>query len=281
MKVHLNCKDHTVSNENFELLYDDTLDMLITSPQPSIEGLSEYYESENYISHTDSNKSFLDKIYQIVKKHTIKRKLVLIDKNSSFSSKKRSILDVGCGTGDFLSACKEKNWNITGVEPNSQARSRAELKLDSAVFTDISALKGEKFDCITMWHVLEHVPDIEGYIVKIKQLLQPGGTLIIAVPNFKSFDASYYKEYWAGYDVPRHLWHFSKTSIRKLFHMEHMEVKRIIPMKFDAFYVSMLSEKYKYGSTNLLKAFGIGFLSNLKAILSKEYSSLIYVIKNF
>ncbi|MCY1240886.1 Methyltransferase domain protein [compost metagenome] len=131
-----------------------------------------------------------------------------------------------------------------------------------------------------MWHVLEHVPNLEDQIKELKRLLKPNGSIIIAVPNFKSYDANHYKEFWAAYDVPRHLWHFSKTAIHKLFQKENIELVKILPMKFDSFYVSLLSEKYKTGKMNFVKAFFVGLKSNWKAKRNFEYSSHIYVLKS-
>ncbi len=280
-KPYLSCIDYTVSNKKFDLIYNTELDMLETYPQPKVEELGLYYQSSDYISHTDAKKSFLDKVYQIVKKYALNTKLKLIN---SFKTSEQSLLDIGCGTGDFLVTCKNNGWNVVGVEPNKNARDLAESKLNkqstSTIFSDIEQLTSEKFDVITLWHVLEHVPNLETYILKLKSLLKPNGVLVVAVPNFKSFDALYYKQYWAAFDVPRHLWHFSKTSIQQLFSKQKMNVVKILPMKFDSFYVSLLSEKYKTSKSNFIKAFYIGFKSNLKASTSKEHSSLIYIIKN-
>ena len=137
----------------------------------------------------------------------------------------------------------------------------------------------EEYDVITMWHVLEHVENLQEYIQQLKDLLKENGTLLIAVPNYKSYDANYYKEFWAAYDVPRHLWHFSQASISKLFSVENISVVKTLPMKFDSYYVSLLSEKYKNGKMNPIKAFLVGFTSNRKSKQTKEYSSLIYVLK--
>jgi 2-polyprenyl-3-methyl-5-hydroxy-6-metoxy-1,4-benzoquinol methylase len=280
-EVYLTCKDYTVSDQKFDLLYNIELEMLETSPQPKGDQLASYYESSDYISHTDSKKSLLDKIYQLVKKYALQNKLKLIN---SFKTSEKKLLDIGCGTGDFLFTCKKNGWNVVGVEPNKNAKSLAEIKLlnskVSNIVADITELSSEKFDVITLWHVLEHVPNLEEYICKLKLLLKPNGVLVIAVPNFKSFDAQHYKQFWAAFDVPRHLWHFSKKSIKKLFANKQMNVEKMLPMKFDSFYVSLLSEKYKTGKSNFIKAFYIGLLSNLKATASKEYSSLIYIIKN-
>jgi 2-polyprenyl-3-methyl-5-hydroxy-6-metoxy-1,4-benzoquinol methylase len=278
---YLTCEDYTVSNKKFDLMYNAEFRMLETFPQPKGEDLASYYESSEYISHTDSEKSLVDKVYQIVKKVALKNKLKLIN---SFKTSDKNLLDVGCGTGDFLFTCKNSGWNVLGVEPNKSARNLAEKKLfgnnATYIFSDLNEINSIQFDVITLWHVLEHVPNLEAYISKLKSLLKPNGILVIAVPNYKSYDADYYKEFWAAFDVPRHLWHFSKYSIQKLFSMEGMKVDKLLPMKFDSFYVSLLSEKYKSSKSNFLKAFYIGLKSNLKAIHTKEYSSLIYLIKN-
>jgi 2-polyprenyl-3-methyl-5-hydroxy-6-metoxy-1,4-benzoquinol methylase len=275
----MTCVDYTVSNEKFDLVYNSQLDMLETSPQPIDEELGKYYESSDYISHTDSKKSIIDKIYQLVKKFTLNKKLGLIN---SFNPEQKMILDIGCGTGDFLSVCKNNGWSVVGVEPNKSAQEIAIKKLEKSelVFNSVEDLELCNFDVITLWHVLEHVPNLETYIEKLKTLLKPTGVLVVAVPNFKSFDAVYYNKFWAAYDVPRHLWHFSKKSIELLFSKQQMMVLKMLPMKFDSFYVSLLSEKYKYGKINFLRAFFIGLKSNVKAMGNNEYSSLIYIIKN-
>lgn len=274
LKEYLICKDHSVSKEKYTLFLNTKYDMLVTQPVP--ENLDKYYESDNYISHTDSKKSLLDKVYQLVKNYTLKQKLKLIN---SFEITEKNLLDIGAGTGDFLSVCKKDNWFIHGVEPSKKARKLADNK-NIKLQEDLSHYTNRQFDIITMWHVLEHIPNLIEYINKLKKLLKPNGILIVAVPNFKSYDAIYYKEFWAAYDVPRHLWHFSKNAIQKLFVNAGMKVEKIQPMKFDAFYVSLLSEKYKTGKINLFNSFFTGLRSNNKAKHSKEYSSLIYIIKN-
>jgi len=273
LQPFLKCKDHTVSGEVYQVMINTEYDMLVTSPVPN--NLAGYYKSENYISHTDSKKSFLDKVYQVVKNRTLKRKLKLIN---SFKASSKNILDVGAGTGDFLKVCKHNSWKVFGTEPNLDARNIA-AKKGIILQENLSEVKNIQFDVITLWHVLEHVEDLSAYISTLNTLLSKEGKLLIAVPNFKSEDAKYYKEFWAAFDVPRHLWHFSQKSISKLFLSENMIVEKTIPMKFDAYYVSLLSEKYKSGKMNPFKSFYRGFISNLKAKSTKEHSSLIYVLK--
>ncbi len=274
LRPFLNCKDHTVSGETYEVMINESHDMLVTSPVPI--DLENYYKSDDYISHTDSKKSLFDKVYQKVRNYTLKKKISLLN---SFKVTEKNVLDLGAGTGDFLKICKENNWNVFGVEPNKEARKIAKNK-NVLLVPDITSFHNKQFDVITMWHVLEHVANLTEYIKMLKTLLKENGRLIIAVPNYKSYDAAYFNEFWAAYDVPRHLWHFSQKSIHKLFSEVGMVVEKTLPMKFDAYYVSLLSEKYKSGKIKPVKSFWIGFKSNLKAKQTTEYSSLIYIIKN-
>jgi 2-polyprenyl-3-methyl-5-hydroxy-6-metoxy-1,4-benzoquinol methylase len=278
-KPYLTVKDYSVSGETFQLIHNLELDMLETYPQPKEEDLPEYYKTEDYISHTDSKRNLFEKVYHLVRSISLKRKLKLIE---SRVSNQKKLLDVGCGTGDFLQTALNNNWTVSGIEPNPDARQIANSKTNNSVFEIEQLLKFEpnSFDVITLWHVLEHLPNLENQLSTFKHLLKQEGTLIIAVPNFKSYDASYYQNFWAAFDVPRHLWHFSQKSISKLVSKQNMIVEKTLPMTFDSFYVSMLSEKHKKGSLNIFNAFRVGWLSNLKAKRSGEYSSLIYVIKN-
>ena len=272
-KIYLETTDHLVSKEKFRLEYSTETDMLVTQPIPK--KLYNYYESDNYISHTEEAKTLLEKVYQTVKKIALKRKLALINKYHNTS---KTILDIGCGTGEFLITARKNNWNTLGVEINDEARNKSSKK-NITTYKFIEEVKSSQFNIITLWHVLEHLKDLNGTITKISSLLDIDGTLIIAVPNYKSYDANYYKEYWAAYDTPRHLWHFSQKSISTIFENHNLKVVRTLPMYFDSYYVSLLSEKYKTGKSNYLKAFYRGMLSNLKAKRTGEYSSLIYVLK--
>ena len=268
-------RDYSVSKEIFELHHNPEYDLLITFPKPSIEKLPSYYESEDYISHTDGKRTLFERMYHLIKNIALKNKVKLINAQSE----KGTLLDIGAGTGDFLVGAKKEGWQTTGIEPSEKAKSIAINK--GVNFSDnLSELESNSFDVITMWHVLEHVPNLEEYIIELKRLLKPTGTIVIAVPNFKSFDAQYYGKFWAAYDVPRHIWHFSKTAIEKLFSEKELRLVDVLPMKFDSFYVSLLSEKYKTSKMNFIRAFFVGLKSNRSGKKTKEYSSHIYVIKN-
>ena len=275
-KSFITVKDFSVSGESFTLLLNEEYQILKTHPQPTLDKLGSYYEFEDYISHTDGKRTLFEKMYHFIKRKAIRDKVKLIN---SYQPLKGKILDIGAGTGDFLLECKNQNWDILGIEPNDKAKGIAVGK--GIKFGDtIEKLESNSFDVITMWHVLEHVPDVEHQVAELKRLLKPSGTIIIAVPNFKSYDAKYYKEFWAAYDVPRHLWHFSKTAIEKLFDKQNMNLEDIKPMWFDSFYVSLLSEKYKSGKMNFISGFFIGLISNVSGFFKKEFSSHIYVLKN-
>jgi 2-polyprenyl-3-methyl-5-hydroxy-6-metoxy-1,4-benzoquinol methylase len=268
-------RDYSVSKEIFELHHNPEYDILITFPKPNLEKLPSYYESEDYISHTDGKRTLFERMYHLIKNIALKNKLKLINTKSQ----KGKLLDIGAGTGDFLVVANNDGWQTIGTEPSEKAKGIAITK--GVKFAEsLSSLENNSFDVITMWHVLEHVPNLEEYISELKRLLKPTGTIIIAVPNFKSFDAEYYGKFWAAYDVPRHIWHFSKTAIDKLFSEKEMKLVEVLPMKFDSFYVSLLSEKYKTGKMNFVRAFFVGLKSNRNGNKTKEYSSHIYVIKN-
>lgn len=278
-QINLIIKDYSVSGEEFGLIQNQEHGFLETIPQPSLDKLPDYYKSEDYISHTDSRRNLFENAYHFVRSISLKKKLKLIN---SFHSLEKCLLDVGCGTGDFMQTAHKDNWKVSGIEPNKDARKIANKKTNNSVFEIEQLLKFESnsFDVITLWHVLEHLPNLEDHMAIFKKLIKPNGRLIIAVPNYKSYDAKYYNQFWAAYDVPRHLWHFDKISISSLVFKQSMVVEKVKPMWFDAFYVSMLSEKYKSGKMKTLKAFCIGLFSNIKAMSTKETSSLIYVIKN-
>ncbi len=274
----LTCTDYTVSRETFHIVSCESCKFKYTNPIPNLTKLGQYYKSEEYISHSNTNKGFINGCYQAVRKYTLIKKLRLISK----FYRTGNLLDIGCGTGEFLDTCKQASWNVIGIEPDENARKMAKenFSLDVRAEEELANLKDESFDIITMWHVLEHVPNLKERVQELKRLLKPKGVIIIAVPNCSSLDAKTYKEYWAAYDVPRHLYHFTPADIEKLFKQFDLKVFNILPMIFDSFYVSMLSEKYKNGKVNLVRSMWNGLRSNFNGMKTgKEYSSQIYLIK--
>ena len=267
----MTCKDHLVSGEKFDIRQHED-GILKTEPFPEV--LSKYYESEEYISHTDSRRGFQNRIYHLVKSYMLSKKARWIRRYF----KHGSILDFGAGTGEFLNKMKSFYWDVDGVEPNKLARDLGILK-GINLKSDIVNIEKKNFDVISLWHVLEHIPDLENKIKEFDRLLVDNGILVIAVPNYNSYDANYYKENWAAWDVPRHLWHFSRNGIKNKFLNFGFELLDEKPLKFDSYYVSLLSEKIENGKPNLLNALYRGFISNYKAKTSGEYSSIVYFFR--
>jgi SAM-dependent methyltransferase len=272
---YLSCKDYTVSGESFSIVNCSDCNFKFTNPRPSDTVIGNYYKSDDYISHSDTKKGIVAKLYHVVRSYTLKQKENLLLKHVS----RGTLLDYGCGTGMFLKHCKSTGWSVEGIEPDSHARAMAAAG-DFKVYGDPFSIDlSKKYDAITLWHVLEHVGEIERTIAFLKERLNPSGVLIVAVPNYNSFDARFYKEHWAAYDLPRHFYHFDENSLQRIMKKGGFSLVRSIPMKFDSFYVSLLSEKYLSGKARLLKAFWIGLKSNLVAKSASEYSSVIYVLK--
>ncbi len=276
-ELFLKCRDYFLSQEEFNIMKCKNCGHKFTYPVPA--NIDKYYESDKYISHSDSKKGLVDFLFQLVKNYTLPRKFLLVNKYS----KGKKILDIGCGTGDFLNLFNKKGWETHGIEPNEKARNFANSKHNLLNIKDdnyIKCIENEYFDVITMWHVLEHVPSVNEKLDDIKRILKTDGILIIAVPNADSFDAKIYSEFWAGYDIPRHLYHFTINTIDKLLAKHRFSISKIIPMKFDSYYISLLSEKYKNHKTNFFKALCNGLRSNIYALKNdNNYSSLIFIIK--
>jgi SAM-dependent methyltransferase len=280
-KIHaqLSAKDHTVSKEIFPIWHCDQCTARFTQDVPAQDAIGAYYASDDYISHSDTKKGFINSLYHRVRKRTLNsKKQLIIDK---VGKAKGNILDIGCGTGAFLHTMQGAGWTITGLEPDALARSKAEelYGIHPVEPQKLFELQPASYDAISMWHVLEHVHELHAYIKQLSQLLAPNGKLFIAVPNYTSHDATVYGTDWAAYDVPRHLYHFSPQSMELLVKAHGLQLLTCKPMWFDSFYVSMLSEQYRNGKGNILRAGWNGFVSNLKAWGNvRKCSSVIYVI---
>lgn len=279
IKNVLLAKDYTCSNENFVIAECTACTLRFTQDVPEAASIGQYYKSENYISHTNTSRGLINRLYQSVRKRTLKNKRRLIEKQTGIN--KGCVLDVGSGTGAFVNEMKKSGWQVTGLEPDADARSVCKQVYDIELrsIEQLFELAPSSFDAITMWHVLEHVHDLHGYLAQLKSLLKQNGKLFIAVPNYTSMDAVIYKEHWAAYDVPRHLYHFSPASMLLLMEKYGLKVLVYKAMWYDSFYVSMLSSKYKNGASNLLASFFNGLRSNSRAMQDvKKCSSVIYII---
>ena len=273
-ETYLKVKDHFLTNEEFEIIECKNCKLLFTHPEPSPSEIGKYYKSEDYLSHNENKKGLIPLIYNIIKKRNIKYKL----KTATKRAKGIRLLDYGCGVGDFLLYAQKSGLEVCGCDINEDARRIASNKLNTTILTpeEVSTLPHSSFDIITMWHSLEHVSNTRDLIETLHDLLSPEGQLIIAVPNFKSYDAEYYKDKWAAYDVPRHLYHFYKESLETTL-KDKFNLKSIKPLKWDAFYISMMSEKYKHSKHQFINGILTGLKSNKAAKKTGQYSSLIYI----
>ncbi|MGY6561434.1 MAG: class I SAM-dependent methyltransferase [Luteibaculaceae bacterium] len=269
-------KDYLVSGEEFFIMSCSSCGLHFTNPRPAEGDISLYYDSKNYISHTDSADGFINSLYKKVREYTTKKKIDLI--TALNHGKKGSLLDIGCGSGFFIERAMHSGWNVLGVEPDEKARVYVQSKnIPVKPIDALPHLRPDSFEVITLWHVLEHTHNPNEILKLCRKMLRPGGCLIVAVPNRLSYDAQFYKSEWAAFDVPRHLYHFSKKNIFQLAEKNNLKVVKIMPMLFDSFYVSLISEKHRKG--NMLKGFLVGALSNIVGIFKKEYSSHIYILK--
>lgn len=274
-----NVKDNTVSQEYFEIFHCSNCQARFTQNIPTENAISSYYKSEDYISHTDTSKGLINRLYRSVRNYSINQKRKLIEKATGL--KNGFLLDVGSGTGHFAAAMKRSGWDVTGLEPDDGAREVAfkQHSIKLLPTEELFNLPGKRFKAITLWHVLEHVHELKKYILRFKKLLADNGKLFIAVPNYTSHDANIYQQYWAAYDVPRHLYHFSPHTMQLLMKEFGLKIIDVKPMWFDSFYVSLLSSKYKNGSTKWMGASLTGLTSNFKAMNNvKKCSSVIYII---
>ena len=278
----LACKDFTVSSEIFDIMECGTCTIRFTQSVPDQATVGAYYQSDAYISHTDTDKGLVNKLYIKARNYTLGWKMKQLSTSVGNHAHKRELLDIGAGTGAFLDKAQSSGWEVTGLEPDEGARKICLDKygIQSELPELLFSLASQKYDAVTMWHVLEHVHQLHEYMFQIKRVLKEGGVALIALPNYTSKDAADYKSYWAAYDVPRHLYHFSPQSMAVLAHQHGMKLESMRPMWLDAFYIALLSEQYKTGKTNLVSAFWNGLKSNFFALQDKSLcSSIVYILR--
>lgn len=276
----LQVPDYFLTGEKFELVRCSNCGFLFTQDHPDIEEIGRYYESADYISHNDSAGGISASMYRIAREFMLKRKRKMVCRVSGLD--KGSILDIGSGTGHFLSVMKNGGWQVKGTEINDKARefSKTEFGLEVLPPVNIGSLPSASFDAISLWHVLEHFQDPFTYASEIKRLLKPGGVCLIALPNCSSFDAGFYKISWAAYDVPRHLWHFTPATFKLFAEKNGFIIRSVRALPLDVFYISILSEKYKKTGFSFMQGILKGVWFYLLSLFNmKGSSSLIYQLQ--
>jgi len=256
----MKCVDYFLSQEVFELVFQEDIKAYRTTPVPR--DLARYYRSQEYLSHSNTRQNLAARFYALAKSYRNRSKwrAVLSHFDRDYKASKISVLDFGSGDNSFVSSAPS-NALAKGYDPFTGQNTPSHV---GSLETLVS--QGARFDAITFWHSLEHTPDPLEALRKSMDMLKPGGCLHIAVPNYNSWDAKHYKGFWAGYDVPRHLWHFSSKSFGPVSDQLGLLLIDQQPHWFDAFYVSYLSEKYKRNKTPLLR----GALRTVGAVLSKK-----------
>jgi len=280
ISIAFDSKDFMITGEDFSVCVCNACQFHFTNPRPNELDLSRYYEPDKYLSHSSQKFSLVEWLYSLAKKYTLKWKLKKINQHRAGTSN-TNLLDIGCGNGDFLEYAERNKLKVTGVESADSIRESVRKRTGITIHKTLDEIEKDRFDIITLWHVLEHMYTLDDTIIKIKSLLQDDGIIFVALPNRNSADAVAYNKYWAGWDVPRHIWHFSKNDIHMLCEKHGLNIRKVIPMKLDAFYVSMLSERYKRRKPSILGmlvGFYKGLISNIKASKNQEYSSLLYVL---
>lgn len=276
-QINLWLKDEFLTKEDFHIRECLNCGLLYTMPRPDKEKIGAYYKSEAYYSHQENKKGFIPKVYERVKTINLKHKYRL----ATSGMQPGKLLDIGCGVGDFLHTAEMHGWECIGVEPSEDAKAIAQKRMKGKIITsdELESFSDGAFDVITMWHVLEHVDDLKWQVAQLQRLVKPSGRVVIAVPNYKSYEGQYYKEHWAAYDVPRHLNHFNRITLSKIFKTSGLELVKMDKLKWDAYYISYLSEQYRHHSLPLVRGLYRGFISNCKARRSGEWSSLVYVFE--
>ncbi len=276
---HFAAKDHLLTGEAFEIWQCGACGFLFTQSTPSSDEIGKYYQSHDYVSHSDTRKGLMNKVYHLGRNFMLRKKFGMVDR----VAKNKSLLDIGCGTGYFPAFMHQKGYTAAGVELDPKAREFAEKQFGLKVHSPEEFL-GDKFegrfDVITLWHVLVHLDDFNLYLKKMQEHLEKDGTLVIALPNCNSVDARFYKKYWAGYDVPRHLWHFTPATLHILAGNHNLEVTGMKHLPLDPFYNSMLSEKYKGNKLYMISGTIIGKLAYIESLFNiKKSSSVVYFLK--
>ena len=276
-KKRISLKDEFLTQEEFEIHECHSCGLLYTEPRPPKDKIGAYYKSKAYYSHQENTKGLIPKIYENIKSINLKHKYKIATEGKQIGK----LLDIGCGVGDFLHTAEQKGWQCTGVEPSEDATASAQKRTKAKILAseDLEQLPDNSFDVITMWHVLEHVEDLKWQVEQLQRLVKQDGRIVIALPNYNSYDATFYKEKWAAYDVPRHLNHFNRETLVKIFKTKELNEIKNDKLRWDAYYISYLSEQYRHHSLSLIRGAFRGMVSNCKARRTGEWSSRVYVFQ--
>ena len=274
------CTDFYATSELFDIVRCNNCQFTFTQNAPIESEMGRYYDSPDYISHSDTQKGLMNAVYHRVRRYMLGQKARIVERESGLATGR--LLDIGTGTGYFSAMMQQLGWRVSAIEKNASARQFAKDRFNLQVMheSELPSLKKGSFDVITLWHVMEHLEHLHETWDLLSELLVDEGVLIVAVPNCESYDAKKYGSYWAAYDVPRHLWHFSPSSMKLLGEQHHFELCETYPMPFDAFYISMLSEKYRKSSLSMFKGVLTGLAAYTSALNNKESSSsIIYIFR--
>ena len=272
MKQDLKIRDHFLTKEVFNVV-EHIEGVLKTEPDLDEKTLKKYYDSSQYSSHNNIG-GCIGFLYSLSARIMLRFKFRVLAKHIN---KESLIVDFGCGTGGFMSSLKKKKYNVVGVDSNKKARDKC-LEKKLTTFKSIKDFK-ENIDAITFWHSFEYVSNPNEILNQIINQSKNNLTVVIALPNYRSFDAKHYGAFWAAYDVPRHRFHYSARGIKKLMKSYGFECLKTKPMLLDAFYISIMSEKYKKSKLSFVKGIMVGLISNLAGLFSSSYSSSVFVFK--
>jgi SAM-dependent methyltransferase len=238
-----------VTGDAFEIVSCTACGLARTEPQPTEAELDRYYPA-GYHGAAKRYRFGLDSSLSMLHRGRIRR----IERLAGCRGR---VLDVGCGPGLFLDSMRRRGWQTRGTErsPEASRQAREALHLDVRA-QDLGDLvaEGVSFDAVVLWHVAEHMHDPLSTLRNVRQLLRPGGALMVAVPDFSSPEARIGKAGWFQLDVPRHLFHFTPASLRMLLskaELEPLEEVRLAP-EYDVFSFVQTAENLLGLPPNLL-----------------------------
>jgi len=270
----------------FSLVRCNRCNFIFLNPRPDSTSIQKFYSHQDYHPFLNLNapsKDLISKIYLLIRPYSIRWKRKKIHRAKGIGS----ILDVGCGTGEFLFEMKRWKWEVVGIEADERGLQYARDTLGLKVFKDPEwNFPRESFDVVTFWHTLEHIHDLRGTLERIVPLLKREGLLLIAVPNISSLDFKIYKRDWVALDLPRHLYHFEPNSLKALCRSLGLEVFKYHQIPLDTFYNCLMSERLAFERSNRKTIFlfhvlrgAIVALMSLYAGILRKGSGILYYLR--